>query len=284
MAEFQKADMPFPRRPDGRAGRRRSGLYAVEQRSEGRCGWSCRARQLRHGDLWPCRFRCLDAARFDRGQLRQDGPPQARSSSATSSGSRMAKAAAMASSAMIAGYRLASLAGLDLSPEAGVSLNYFQQHSLTETQAGAFALTLRGQNQTSARSLVGARLSTPLAAIVLTTGADQPFSGVEDFGRRPAARRLAFYQRSGDRLERALLFAPQHDGDDRALCGALSSARFHSHHRRARGLIVRAVVPGLERAGQGRPDLLLAAGPRRNQLYLRILVSRLDLSQHPWPR
>ncbi|WP_441510643.1 autotransporter domain-containing protein [Bosea sp. TAF32] len=95
---------------------------------------------------------------------------------------------------MIAGYRLTSLAGLDLSPEAGVSLNYFQQHSLTETQAGAFALTLRGQNQTSARSLVGARLSTPLAAIVLTTGADRPFSGVEDalsvVGWRPVGLRF----------------------------------------------------------------------------------------------
>ncbi len=64
----------------------------------------------------------------------------------------------------IAGYRLASLAGLDLSPEAGVSLNYFQQDGLIETQAGAFALTLRGRGQTSARSLVGARLSTPLAS------------------------------------------------------------------------------------------------------------------------
>lgn len=65
---------------------------------------------------------------------------------------------------VIAGYRVASLAGLDLSPEAGISLNYFQQDGLTETQAGAFALTLRGQSQTSARSLLGARLSTPLAS------------------------------------------------------------------------------------------------------------------------
>lgn len=65
---------------------------------------------------------------------------------------------------VVAGYRLASVAGLDLSPEAGVSLNYFRQDGLTETQAGAFALTLRDQGQTSARSLVGARLSTPLAS------------------------------------------------------------------------------------------------------------------------
>lgn len=63
----------------------------------------------------------------------------------------------------IAGYRLASVAGLDLSPEAGISLLHSRQDGLTETQAGAFALTLRGQNQTSARSLAGARLSTPLA-------------------------------------------------------------------------------------------------------------------------
>lgn len=63
----------------------------------------------------------------------------------------------------IAGYRLASVAGLDLSPEAGISLLHSWQDGLTETQAGAFALTLRGQNQTSARSLAGARLSTPLA-------------------------------------------------------------------------------------------------------------------------
>lgn len=63
---------------------------------------------------------------------------------------------------VIAGYRLASLVGLDLSPEAGISLNYFRQGGLTETQAGAFALTLRDQSQISARSLAGARLSTPL--------------------------------------------------------------------------------------------------------------------------
>jgi len=63
----------------------------------------------------------------------------------------------------VAGYRLATLAGLDLSPEAGISLHHSRQDGLTETQAGAFALTMRGQNQTSARSLAGARLSTSLA-------------------------------------------------------------------------------------------------------------------------
>ncbi|MDX3807289.1 autotransporter outer membrane beta-barrel domain-containing protein [Bosea thiooxidans] len=62
----------------------------------------------------------------------------------------------------VAGYRLATLAGLDLSPEAGINLQHSRQDGLIETQAGAFALTLRGQNQTSARSLAGARLSTPL--------------------------------------------------------------------------------------------------------------------------
>ncbi|SFD54574.1 subtilase-type serine protease [Bosea sp. CRIB-10] len=63
----------------------------------------------------------------------------------------------------VAGYRLASVAGLDLSPEAGISVLHSRQDGLTETQAGAFALNLRSQNQTSARSLAGARLSTPVA-------------------------------------------------------------------------------------------------------------------------
>ncbi|MCP4564806.1 MAG: S8 family serine peptidase [Bosea sp.] len=65
---------------------------------------------------------------------------------------------------MLAGYRVASLAGLDLSPEAGFSLNHFRQDGLTEAQAGAFALTLRGESQASMRSLVGARLATPLTS------------------------------------------------------------------------------------------------------------------------
>lgn len=65
---------------------------------------------------------------------------------------------------MVAGYRVASLAGLDLAPEAGFSLDHIRQDGLTESQAGAFALTLRSANQTSVRSLLGARLSTPLAS------------------------------------------------------------------------------------------------------------------------
>lgn len=65
---------------------------------------------------------------------------------------------------LIAGYGLASISGLELSPEAGLSLNHFRQGGLTESQAGAFALTLRGESQTSTRTLVGGRLATPLTS------------------------------------------------------------------------------------------------------------------------
>ncbi|MEN5081598.1 S8 family serine peptidase [Bosea sp. TWI1241] len=62
----------------------------------------------------------------------------------------------------MAGYRLATLAGLALSPEAGLSVNHIRRDGLTEQGAGAFGLSLRSLDATSVRTLAGIRLATPL--------------------------------------------------------------------------------------------------------------------------
>ena len=63
-----------------------------------------------------------------------------------------------------AGYDLAALGGMSVTPELGLSAAHLRQGGTVESQAGAFGLTLRGESQNSLRSLAGARLSTALGS------------------------------------------------------------------------------------------------------------------------
>lgn len=123
-------------------------------------------------------------------------------------------------------------------------------------------------------------------AIVLTTEADRPFSGVED------ALSVVDWRPVGLRFTNDLAIGWNARSYSR-LNATVTIARYaERYHLRIFVPIIAVLAvslfvlwsPGLKEQDGRRPDLLVAARPGRDQLHLRILVSRLDLPQYPCRR